>query len=214
MKIGLIGCGGRGAGAVVSALEVNPGAKLTAMADAFADHAQRSRRALSEQLGERAAVDDDHVFAGLDAYRGVLDSGVDVAILGEPPHFRPMHLEACVEAGVHVFAEKPMAVDAPGVRRVMAAGEKARQKNISFVSGFETRYSDSAREAVKRLHDGDIGEILAIQGPTMSGPCGTAGASPTGRKWNSRCATGTTSPGSREIISSNSMCISMTLSIG
>ena len=74
-------------------------------------------------------MDNDHCFSGFDGYRRLLASGVDVAMLAEPPHFRPMHIEACVEAGVHVFAEKPMAVDAPGVRRVLAAGEKARQKN-------------------------------------------------------------------------------------
>jgi predicted dehydrogenase len=178
MKIGLIGCGGRGSGAVVSALEVNSAAKLTALADAFADRAQRARQNLKAKLGDRGAVDDDHVFDGFDAYQKLLESGVDVAILAEAPHFRPRHLEACVDAGVHVFAEKPMAVDAPGVRRVLAAGEKARQKNISFVSGFETRYSDSAREAVKRLHDGAIGAILAIQGTYNVGPLWHRGHEP------------------------------------
>jgi predicted dehydrogenase len=101
-----------------------------------------------------------------------------MAILGEAPHFRPIHLEACVEAGVHVFSEKPMAVDAPGVRRVLAAGEKAREKNVSFVSGFETRDSGSAREAVKRIHDGAIGEIVAIQGTYNVGPLWHRGREP------------------------------------
>jgi len=164
MKIGLIGCGGRGLGAVVSALTVNREAKLTAMAEAFGDRLQRGRQNLRQRMGDQIAVDDDHCFTGFDGYRKLLRSGVDVAILASPPHFRPIHAEACIDAGVHVFAEKPMAVDAPGVRRILAAGEKARQKNLSFVSGFETRYCDNAREAMKRLHGGAIGKILSIEG--------------------------------------------------
>jgi len=103
---------------------------------------------------------------------------VQVAVLTEPPHFRPMHLEACVEAGVHVFAEKPMAVDAPGVRRVLAAGEKARQKQLSFVSGFQTRYSPAAREEVRRVQDGEIGDIVAIEGVYNTGPLWHRGRQP------------------------------------
>jgi hypothetical protein len=136
IKIGLIGCGGRGAGAVVSALSVNPAARLTAMADAFRDRMENARKRIAAKMPDQVAVDDDHLFDGFEGHQRLLESGVDVAILAEPPHFRPMHAEACVEAGVHVFAEKPMAVDAPGVRRILAAGQKARQKNLSFVSGF------------------------------------------------------------------------------
>ncbi|MHC4178820.1 MAG: Gfo/Idh/MocA family protein, partial [Planctomycetota bacterium] len=170
LKIGLIGCGGRGAGAVRSALSVDRGAKLTAMADPFADRMESRRKALKAASPEQVAVDDDHCFADFYGYRKLLESGVDVAILAEPPHFRPMHVEACVDAGVHAFVEKPMAVDAPGVRQVLAAGEKARQKNLSFVSGFETRYSTSTREAVGRLRDGQIGEIVSIETSYNTGP--------------------------------------------
>jgi len=164
MKIGLIGCGGRGAGAVVSALTVNPSAKLTALAEAFGDRLESTRKSLKQRMANRIAVDDDHCFTGFNGYQKLINSGVDIAILASPPHFRPIHAEACVNAGVHVFAEKPMAVDAPGVRQILAAGEKARQKNLSFVSGFETRYSDSAREAMKRLHSGAIGKVHSIEG--------------------------------------------------
>ena len=164
IRIGLIGCGGRGAGAVVSALTVNPNAKLTAMAEPFSDRLQNTRKNLKNRMKEQVAVDDDHCFTGFDGYRKLIASGIDVAILASPPHFRPIHAEACVNAGVHVFAEKPMAVDAPGVRRILAAGQKARRKNLSFVSGFETRYGDNAREAMKRLHNGAIGKILSIEG--------------------------------------------------
>ena len=178
LKIGLIGCGGRGAGAVLSALSADPNAKLTALADPFADRMENTRNGLQTRLGKQVAVDQDHCFAGFDGYRKLLQSGVNVALLAEPPHFRPMHLEACVEAGVHVFAEKPMAVDAPGVRRVLAAGEKARQKNLSFVSGFETRYSESSREAVRRVHDGAIGDVVAIQTTYNTGPLWHRGRKP------------------------------------
>ncbi len=178
VKVGLIGCGGRGAGAAANTLAVNPYAKLTAMADAFPDRMDSSRKALKQKFNEQVTVDDSRCFSGFDAYRKLLDSGVHVALMAEPPHFRPMHIEACVEAGVHVFAEKPMAVDAPGVRRVLAAGEKARQKNLSFVSGFETRYSDSAREAFKRVQAGEIGDILTIEGVYNTGPLWHRGRQP------------------------------------
>jgi len=164
IRIGLIGCGGRGAGAVVSALIVNPNAKLTAMAEPFSDRLQNTRKNLKNRIKDQVAVDDDHCFTGFDGYRKLIASGIDVAILASPPHFRPIHAQACVNAGIHVFAEKPMAVDAPGVRRILAAGRKAREKNLSFVSGFETRYGDNAREAMKRLHNGAIGKILSIEG--------------------------------------------------
>ncbi len=178
IRIGLIGCGGRGSGAVANALSVHPNARVTAMADAFADRLESARGALKQKYDAQMGVDDNHCFSGFDAYKELLESGVDAALMAEPPHFRPMHIEACVEAGVHVFAEKPMAVDAPGVRRVLAAGEKARQKNLSFISGFETRYSDSAREAVKRVHAGEIGDIVAIEGVYNTGPLWHRGRQP------------------------------------
>jgi predicted dehydrogenase len=155
---------------VVSALSVAPDAKLTAMSDAFRDRIEGARDRLKARVGEQVAVDDDHCFSGFDGHRRLLESGVDVAILAEPPHFRPIHAEACVEAGVHAFLEKPMAVDAPGVRRILAAGEKARQKKLSFVSGFETRYSNAAREAVRRVHEGAIGDVVTLQMTYNTGP--------------------------------------------
>lgn len=178
VKIGLIGCGGRGGGAVRSALAVNPAASLTAMADAFADRITLAREAMAASLGGQIDVKDGHCFDGFDGYRRLLDSGVDVVILAEPPGFRPRHIEACVKAGAHVFSEKPMAVDAPGVRKVLAAGEEARRKNLSFVSGFETRYSDAAREAVRRIQDGEIGDIVSIDSVYNTGPLWHRGRKP------------------------------------
>ena len=178
IRIGLIGCGGRGSGAVANALAVHPNARLVAMADAFADRLDGARKALKQKFDAQMGVDEDHCFSGFDGYKQLLESALDVAIMAEPPHFRPRHIEACVDAGVHVFAEKPMAVDAPGVRRVLAAGEKARQKKLSFISGFETRYSDSAREAVKRVQAGEIGDIVAIEGTYNVGPLWHRGRQP------------------------------------
>jgi predicted dehydrogenase len=169
IRIGLVGCGGRGSGAVVSALSVNPNAKLTAMAEAFDDRLQIARKSLKRRGKDQVAVDDDHCFTGFDGYKRLLESGVDVAILAAAPHFRPIHAQACVDAGVHVFAEKPMAVDTPGVHRILAAGREARRKNLSFVSGFETRYGDNSREAVKRLHAGAVGKILSMEGTFCTG---------------------------------------------
>jgi predicted dehydrogenase len=178
LKLGLIGCGGRGSGAVANALTVNPNARLTAMADAFGDRMEGARKALKQKFGDQVTVDEAHCFSGFDAYRKLLDSGVTVALLAEPPHFRPLHIEACIEAGVHVFAEKPMAVDAPGVRRVLAASEKAREKKLSLVTGFETRYSDTAREAVKRVQAGELGDLVAIEGVYNTGPLWHRGRQP------------------------------------
>jgi predicted dehydrogenase len=177
LKIGLIGCGGRGSGSIANALSVHPGARLYAMADAFADRLAGARGQLQQKFGAQMDVG-DRCFAGWDGARRLIESGVQVALLTQPPHFRPMHIEACIEAGVHVFAEKPMAVDAPGVRRVLAVGEKARQKKLSFVSGFQTRYSPTAREEVKRVQDGEIGDIVAIEGVYNTGPLWHRGRQP------------------------------------
>lgn len=164
LRLGLIGCGGRGAGAVASALRVDPTAQLVAVADAFQDRIPPRLRALERQFGNRASVPPERRFSGFEGYRGVLDSDVDVVILAAPPHFRPRHIRAALEAGVHVFAEKPMAVDAPGYRSLLDSARLADQKNLCLVSGFELRFSPAAQEAIARLHDGAIGQILTAQG--------------------------------------------------
>jgi predicted dehydrogenase len=113
------------------------------------------------ELAKRSAVDRDHQFVGFDGYQQVIASDVDVVLLATPPQFRPLHLRACIDAGKHVFAEKPVAVDAPGVRSVLDTTELARKKNLSIVSGLNTRYSPRAQELMRRIHDGAIGEIVA-----------------------------------------------------
>ena len=170
LKVGLIGCGGRGSGAALNALSVDAGAKLTAMADAFADRMEGSLERLKKAKPDQVAVEPDQMFVGFDGYRQLIASGVDVVVLATPPHFRPAHLEACVEAGKHVFCEKPVAVDAPGVRRVLAACQEAEKKRLSIVSGLCWRYHHGVRETMKRVLDGAIGRIVAIQETYNCGP--------------------------------------------
>ena len=126
--------------------------------------------AIKKQAGDKVAVQPDHCFVGLDAGDKLIQSGVDVVLLCEPPHFRPMHLKAAIEAGKHVFAEKPVAVDAPGVRSVLATAEEAKKKNLNLVVGLCWRYDYGVRETMKRILDGAIGDIHAIQETYLAGP--------------------------------------------
>jgi predicted dehydrogenase len=169
LKVGLIGCGGRGSGAAVNAVNADPNVKLTAMGEVFADRLEQARKVLKTSLKEKYAVTDDCAFSGFDAYKGVIDSGVDVVLLAEPPHFRPRHLRYAIEQGKHVFCEKPVAVDGPGVRHVLETTEMAKQKNLNLVSGLCWRYDYGVRETIKRIQDGAIGDILAIQENYLAG---------------------------------------------
>jgi predicted dehydrogenase len=163
LKVGLIGCGGRGSGAASQALKADSKVKLWAMADAFADRLELSLNSLQkiEGVAEKLDVAPERQFVGFDAYKNVIDC-CDVVLLCTPPHFRPLHLEAAVAAGKHVFAEKPVAVDAPGVRRVLKICEAAKQKNLSIVSGLCLRYDWRFQETIKRIHDGQIGQVQAL----------------------------------------------------
>ena len=165
IKIGLIGCGGRGTGAAVQALSADPNTKLVALGDVFPDELAQSLRLLKQQegVGSRVDVTPERCFVGFKAYQQVIDSGVDVVLLASPPHFRPEHLKAAIDAGKHVFAEKPVAVDAPGIHKVLAACEEAKKKNLSVTSGLCWRYEFGARAAIQQVHDGAVGDIVAIQ---------------------------------------------------
>jgi predicted dehydrogenase len=164
LRIGLIGCGDRGTGAAVQALGADSNVKIVAMADAFEDRLQQSLEVLrkDEKVAGKLDVQPDHRFVGFNAYRELLGSGVDVVLLCTPPHFRPQHLREAVEAGKHVFAEKPVAVDAPGVQSVLASCELAKKKGLSVVSGLCIRYDNGFRDAVGRIHDGAIGEVQTL----------------------------------------------------
>lgn len=162
LKVGLIGCGGRGTGAATQALKADSDVVLTAMADVFQDRLDQSYENLLKIHPDKIKVAKENKFIGFDAYKKVIESDVDVVLLATPPGFRPDHLIAAVDAGKHVFCEKPMAVDAPGVRKVLAAAKKAKEKSLSLVSGFCLRYDFQKRALFGRVLDGEIGEILTI----------------------------------------------------
>ncbi len=165
LKVGLIGAGGRGTGAAANALQADPDTVLTAVGDTFADQADRSLKTLQrmESIAPQVQVDDAHVYVGFDAYKRVVDSGVDVIILATPPHFRPDHLEYAVQQNKHCFVEKPIAVDVPGVLRVEEISKRAKEKNLAVVSGLCWRYHPAVVETVKRVRDGEIGEVISIE---------------------------------------------------
>ena len=164
LRVGLIGCGDRGTGAATQALSADSNVKLVAMADAFEDRLQQSLDILlkSEKAAAKVDVRADHRFVGFNAYRDLLASGVDVVLLCTPPHFRPQHIREAVEAGKHVFAEKPVAVDAPGVHSVLKSCELAKTKGLSVVSGLCLRSDYGFRETVKRLQNGAVGDVVTI----------------------------------------------------
>jgi predicted dehydrogenase len=162
IKVGLIGCGGRGTGAAAQALAADPDVVITAMGDIFEDRLEGAYTALTTIDAGRVKVDKKRKFIGFDAYQKVIDSGVDVVLLTTPPAFRPDQLTAAIEAGKHVFCEKPVAVDAPGIRKVLAAAKKAQEKNLSLVSGFCFRYDLPTRAVFSRVLNGDLGEIRTV----------------------------------------------------
>jgi predicted dehydrogenase len=163
LRIGLIGCGGRGSGAADEALNADQNVVLTAMGDAFENQLQNSLKALQGKHSDKVKVTPENCFVGLDAYQKVINSDVDVVLLASPPGFRPVHLKAAVDAGKHIFTEKPMATDAPGVRAVLAVAEEAKKKNLSLVAGFCYRYHDGVRAIMKQIHEGSIGDVRSLQ---------------------------------------------------
>jgi len=169
LKVGLIGCGGRGTGAAAQAIAADPDVVLTAMGDAFQDRLDESYKALVEIDPNKVKVDKSNKFVGFDAYKKVIDSGVDVVILTTPPYFRPDHLMAALDAGKHVFCEKPVAVDVPGIRKVIEAAKKAADKKLSLVSGFTFRYDLPKRAFFERILNGEIGEIKSVSSTRNGG---------------------------------------------
>jgi predicted dehydrogenase len=162
LKLGLIGAGGRGTGAANQALNADPNVELIAVGDIFDDKMNQSLEILNQIHSDKVNVPEERRFIGFDAYKKVLDSGIDVVILATPPTFRPLHLEASVDAGVHIFCEKPVAVDAHGYQRVMDATKIAEQKNLNLVSGFCWRYHNAKKAFFNRVLNGEVGDITSI----------------------------------------------------
>lgn len=165
IKIGLIGCGGRGTGAAVDNLTGNTNMKLVAMADMFPDRLRASRETLSghknPQISSQVDVTDEMCFLGPEAYQELLKTDVDMIIHATTPYIRPKHIEAAVNAGKHIFTEKPIAVDPTGVRRFIAAAKLAEEKKLCLVTGLQRRHQKSYVETMKQIQDGAIGELLS-----------------------------------------------------
>src|SRR6185295_16300050 len=162
IKLALIGCGGRGSGAASQALSTEGSVKLIAMADAFKDRLEGSHNEIKKKHGEKVEVPEENKFVGLDAYKQAI-ALADLVILATPPGFRPIHFEEAVKQGKHIFMEKPVAVDGTGVRRVLAAAEEAKKKNLKVAVGLQRHHQPGYIETIKRLHDGAIGDIVAMR---------------------------------------------------
>jgi predicted dehydrogenase len=172
IKVGLIGCGGRGTQAAENALHAAPNVKIVALGDVFEDRLKGCQSwlkkfAADDELVKKnsGSVDlpDERCHLGFDAYQKVLNSGVDYVILATPPGFRPIHLEAAVAAGKHIFTEKPVGTDGPGIYKVLNAYQEANKKNLCVVAGTQRRHQAAYLETLQRIHDGEIGEITAAR---------------------------------------------------
>ena len=177
VKIGMIGCGGRCSGAGAQSMKAGPHVKLVAMCDIFDSRLQASRNNLLKQYPDQVVVDDDHCFVGFDGYQKVVDSA-DVVLIACASKFHPMYAEAAIKSGKHVFVEKPHAIDPVGVRRMQAVCDLAKQKNLSIVSGLQSRFHTGWQETVKRIHDGAIGDVVAMQSMFLRGPYQTVARKP------------------------------------
>ncbi|HUU27228.1 MAG TPA: Gfo/Idh/MocA family oxidoreductase [archaeon] len=168
IRLGLVGCGGRGTGAAEDCLSAAPNVHLVALADLFQENIDKSRKTLTDPNRKEGPlkgveVKDDRCFVGFDAYKKLLATDIDLVILATPPGFRPIHFEAAVNAGKHVFTEKPVAVDPVGIRKFMAAGKLAEQKGLCVVAGTQRRHDPGYQELIKRVQDGQIGEVIAAR---------------------------------------------------
>ena len=161
IKVGLIGCGGRGTGAAIQALNTGGGeVKVTALADVFENRLQGAFRAIKGKHPNKIEVPQDRMFSGFDAYKNLLKTDIDMVILATPPGFRPTHFEEAVKAGKHVFMEKPVAADPPGVRKVLDAAKAAKEKSLAVAVGLQRRHERKYMATVKAIQDGAIGDIV------------------------------------------------------
>ncbi|MCB0824852.1 MAG: Gfo/Idh/MocA family oxidoreductase [Armatimonadetes bacterium] len=162
LRIGVIGCGGRGTGAAVNACKAAEGVEIVALGDLFMDRVTGCANYIQEQAKDSFNVKQDHMFSGFDAYTKVLQTDCDMVILATPPAFRPFHLQAAIKAGKNVFMEKPVAVDGAGIKIVYEASDLAKEKGLAIVAGTQRRHQNSYRETLARIHDGAIGDVVAM----------------------------------------------------
>ncbi len=172
LRVGLVGCGGRGTGAASQALHADDKTELVAVADVDQSNIDKSLQTLKsiKPISDRVRVEGTRQYLGLDAFQRVIAADVDVVLLATPPGFRPQHLAACIDAGRNVFCEKPVSTDAPGLRRVLETVEKAKQKNVALVAGFCWRYNQMIRDSVQKVFDGAIGRPVAYYATYYTGP--------------------------------------------
>ena len=170
INVGIVGLGGRGRGAILNALRSDPNVRLVAIAEVFRDRLdnnlaelQKSMSKHSPELMNKIAVPEENKFSDFDGYKRLLETDVDMVILTTPPHFRPLHAKACIDAGKHVFAEKPLATDPVGLRSIMETVKKAKEKNLTFVVGFMNRFNAAIKATIGKIHEGAIGEVTNVQ---------------------------------------------------
>ena len=164
IRVGLIGCGGRGTGAAGNALAAAKGVRIVALADAFEDRLKACRERLAKGNPESATVAEDHCFVGLDAFEKLLKTDVNYVILATPPGFRPQHIAAAIAAGKNVFAEKPVCVDSAGAQKCFSMVDEITRKNLALGAGTQYRHFDPYIQSMKRIHDGQIGRLTGARG--------------------------------------------------
>ena len=170
IKLGVIGVGGRGAGALMNCLAADPNIQLWAIGDIKPlSHLNSRAKRAEKKYGKRGKLPAKKLFSGFDAYKKVIDSGVDMVILATPPAFRPLHIKAAVEAKKHIFAEKPLAIDATGLRSVINSAKIAQQKKLSFMTGFCWRYTPATQDIVSHLLNQDFGKIITVFSQYLAG---------------------------------------------
>lgn len=169
IKIGMIGSGGRAGGAAWECMKADPGVKLVAMCDVFEDRVKNKRDALLAGMPEQVRCPDEHCFWDFEGYKKVIALS-DLVLIACASKFHPMYTEAAVKGGKHVFVEKPHAIDPPGIRRLEAACQSAKEKGLSVMSGLQSRWSLAWQDIMKRIHDGEIGEIVTMQSMFLRGP--------------------------------------------
>ena len=177
IRLGMIGCGGRNSGAADQALTADKGARLVAMCDIFMDRVKAVRGILKKGKPEQVTVDDDHCFAGFDGYKHVIEAS-DVVVIANAAKFHPFHALSAIKAGKHVFVEKPHGIDPLGMKVMQQAADLARQKGLCLVSGLHSRYHTGYAETVQRIHDGAIGDVIAIEENFLRPPYGVIDRKP------------------------------------
>ena len=171
IKVGMIGCGGRNTGAAAQALTADKGARLYAMCDIFMDRVMAKRDILKKQKKDQVVVSDEFCFAGFDGYKHVIEAS-DMVVIANAAKFHPLHAMTAIKAGKHVFVEKPHGIDPAGIKLLREASQLAKQKGLSLVSGLHSRYHAGYAETVKRIHDGAIGDVIAVEENFLRGPYG------------------------------------------